>query len=138
MALPPTILTIVGLIGHGPAMQLVRELGGQDFRFPVTKRGANWEHLVEIVGDKAAGKLLEYFKGEEVYIAWCDKALRQDRNRRMILRYEALLAEGHSSRGAVSILVRECGPISNRRVEIIVNGPIPAAMPAMAAQGSLF
>lgn len=119
-------------------MCLVREMGGQDFRFPMGKRGANWEALVEIVGAREAGKLLASFGGDEVYIALCDHALRADRNRRMIARYDALLGEGHSSRGAVSILVQEFRPISNRSVEKIVNGPMPSTHLEMVTQGSLF
>lgn len=138
MALPQTIQTIVELIGHADAMALVRELGGRDFRVPASKGGANWEYLVEIVGPSSAAKVLERYRGEEVYIALCERALKADRNRRMIARYDALLAQGHSSRGAVSILVGEFRPISNRTVEMIVNGPVPSAAPEMVSQGQLF
>jgi hypothetical protein len=138
MALPATIQTIVSIIGHGPAMEIVRAFGGQDFRFPARPVGANWEALVEIIGERLAGKLQAHFPGDEVYIALCDRALRADRDRRMIARYEALLSEGHSSRGAVSILVQEFRPIANRTVEKIVNGPVPSTVPEMETQGSLF
>lgn len=138
MALPPIITTIVSIIGHGPAMDMVRELGGQDYRFPISKTSASWEYLVEIVGYKNAGKLVGRFGGEEVYIALCHDALRIDRNRLMIQRYDYLLRDGHSSRGAVSMLVTEFRPISNRTVEKIINGPVPSALPEVSAQGSLF
>ena len=138
MALPSTVQTIVGLIGHGQAMTLVRELGGQDFRFPTSQKSANWEHLVEIVGYRSARSLVAHFGGEEIYIPLCDRSLRDDRNRRMIARYDALLVQGHSSRGAVSILVQEFRPISNRSVEKIVNGPVPSQAPEMVTQGQLF
>lgn len=138
MALPSTIQTIVDIIGHGPAMELVRALGGQNFRFPARRDGANWEALVEIIGERMAIKLQTRFAGTETYIAVCQLALRADRNRRMIARYDALLREGHSSRGAVSILVQEFRPFSYRGIEKIVNGPVPSAAPEMATQGSLF
>lgn len=138
MALPPTIEIFVSLIGHGPTMELVRAFGGNDFRFPARREGANWEALVELIGERLAGRLLDRFAGDEVYIALCTKAVRADQNRKMITRYDALLAEGHSSRGAVSILVRENAPISNRTVEKIVNGPVPPALPEVATQGILF
>lgn len=138
MALPTTIQTIVSLIGHGPTMELVRELGGNDFRFPSSRESANWEYLVEILGERLAGRLVERFRGEEVYIALCTQAVKADQHRQMIARYDTLLAEGHSSRGAVSILVREFRPISNRTVERIVNGPAPSAQPEMVVQGMLF
>lgn len=138
MALPPTIEIFVSLIGHGPTMDLVRAFGGNDFRFPARREGANWEALIELIGERQAARLIERFDGDEVYIALCDRALRADRNRRLIARYDTLLGEGHSSRGAVSILVREFAPISNRSVEKIVNSPVPPALPEVAAQGQLF
>lgn len=139
MALPATIQTIVGLIGYGQTMALVGDLGGQDFRFPAagSRQSANWEHLFELVGPRDADRLVRHFDGSEVYIAQCHRALKADRNRKMIARYDALLQDGHSSRGAVSVLVREF-KLSNRQVEKIVNGPMPSAAPEMVAQGSLF
>ncbi|MFZ2269068.1 MAG: hypothetical protein WAV95_15945 [Azonexus sp.] len=138
MALPATIQTIVKLIGHGDAMALVRELGGQEFRFPMAKNSEKWEYLVEIVGPLSAGNLLATFSGSVVYIALCTNALRDDRDRRMIDRYERLLRERHSSRGAISILVQEFRPISNRTVRKIVNGPTPSMASELVAQGNLF
>lgn len=138
MALPPTIRNFVAKIGHSDTMALVRELGGRDFRFPAGRSGANYEYLVEIVGVRSANILVAECNGDEIYIALCDNALRADRNRRMIARYDALLKDGHSSRGAVGILVQEFRPISNRTVEKIVNGPVPTMAPEMVAQGQLF
>ncbi|MCK6413847.1 MAG: hypothetical protein L6Q55_15695 [Azonexus sp.] len=103
MALPAVIQDIIRLIGHSKTMA-----------------------LVEVIGERATRKLAaEYGTGEPLYIALCDNAMREDRNRKMIARYEALLAEKHSGRGAVSILVREFGPSSYRSVEKIVNAPLP-------------
>lgn len=59
-----------------------------------------------------------------------------DRNRRIIERYDQLLLDGNSARGAVSILVREFAPISNRWIEQIVNAPVPV-VPELV-QASLF
>lgn len=139
MALPATIQTIVGLIGYGQTMALVGDLGGQDFRFPTagSRKSANWEHLVELIGTRDADRLVRNFDGSEVYIARCNQALKADRNRGMIARYDTLLQEGLSSRGAVSVLVREFR-LSNRQVKKIVNGPVPTAAAEMVAQGSLF
>lgn len=138
MALPKTIETIVGIIGYGPTMSLVGEFGGRDFRFPANRQGSNWEALLEIVGERHASRLCDNFNGDEVYIALCANAIRNDRNSRMIKRYDALLGEGHSSRGAVGILTQEFRPISNRAVENIINKPAPSATPEMVQQGSLF
>lgn len=138
MALPATIQTIVRLVGHAKAMALVHDLGGQSYRFPVSRKSDVWEYLVELIGARSAEVLCQEFGGSEVYIALCHQAIKADRNRSMIARYEALLAAGHSSRGAVTVLVREFR-LSNRQIENIINGPSPAgdAM-EMATQGSLF
>jgi Mor family transcriptional regulator len=138
MALPATIQTIVRLVGHAKAMSMVQDLGGQSYRFPVSRKSDVWEHLVEIIGARSAEVLCQEFGGSEVYIALCHHAIKADRNRSMIARYEALLAEGHSSRGAVTVLVREFR-MSNRQIEKIVNGPSPAGeVMEMVTQGSLF
>lgn len=138
MALPATIQTIVALIGHSQTMALVREFGGDNFRFTTTQGSANWESLVEVIGPRATRILCEHFNGDAVYIALCDQALKADRNRRMVSRYEALLNEGHSSRGAVSVLVKEFRPISNRSVEMIVNRPVTSTTSELEVQGQLF
>ena len=138
MALPATIQTIVAIIGHGPTMNFVREFGGDDFRFPRLREGATWESLVEIIGERLAILLVERFKGDKVYIALCKKSIEHDRKLAIIARYDALLKQGHSSRGAVSIIVREFRPISNRNVENIVNRPMLSTVPEMVTQGRLF
>ena len=126
MSLPVVIQEIIALIGHGKAMALVREFGGQELRIPRGEGNDIWAGLVEVVGESATIALSKAFGGADpIYIALCDRALKADRNRRMISRYEALLRDGHSGRGAVSVLVREFRPISNRQVEIIVNSPMP-------------
>lgn len=138
MALPATIQTVVRLVGHAKAMALVHDLGGQDYRFPASRTSDAWEHLVDLIGDRAADVLCQEFGGSEVYIALCHQAIKADRNRTLIARYEALLLDGYSSRGAVSVLVREYR-LSNRQIQKIVNGPSPAGEALeMVTQGSLF
>lgn len=138
MSLPKTIQRIVALVGHAKAMTIVAELGGQNFRVPAMKAGANWEALVELIGERAATTLLAEYRGTEIYISICTNALKLDRHRRIINRYDSLLAAGHSSRGAVSVLVTEFRPVSYRTVERIVNGPMPDQAPLVETQGSLF
>ena len=134
--LPPVIREIVRLIGHGPAMALVHEFGGQDLRIPKTEASATWAALAEVIGEAAMKTLASVFGGEQMSVALCARALKADRNRKMVARYDALLNEGYSSRGAVSVLVREYRPISYRTVEKIVNAPLPAAEAVL--QGELF
>ena len=138
MSLPAVIEEIIALIGHGKAMALIGEFGGQELRIPKTDSSDTWAALAEVIGEPAMKLLSESFGGDEpIYIALCHRALVADRNRRLIARYEALLAEAYSSRGAVSILVREFRPISYRTVEKIVNSPMPEPS-GVALQAQLF
>ena len=124
--LPEVIQEIVRLVGHSHAMALVHAFGGQELRIPKTEASDTWAALVEVIGDPATRKLAAGLGGgEPIYIALCARAVKADRNRRMIERYDDLLRQGHSGRGAVSVLVREFAPISNRWVEKIVNAPMP-------------
>lgn len=135
--LPEIIQEIIRYIGHSQAMSLVREFGGQEIRIPKTDNTDTWAALVEVIGERATRNLAANMGGgEPVYIALCDRAVKADRNRRMIERYDQLLAEGNSGRGAVSILVREFAPISNRWVEQIVNSPVQSS--SMQIQADLF
>lgn len=135
--LPPMIQEIIRLIGYTKTMELVREFGGQELRIPKTDEGDAWAALSEVIGLRAMKILANEFGGEMLYIALCDKAVRADRSRRMISRYDTLLSNGHSGRAAVSILVKEFGPISYRQVEKIINSPLPTPS-LVIAQGELF
>ncbi len=103
-----------------------------------TEASDTWAALVEVIGDPATRKLAAGLGGgEPIYIALCARAVKADRNRRMIERYDDLLRIGHSGRGAVSVLVREFAPISNRWVEKIVNAPMPEVV-GLQVQAELF
>lgn len=136
--LPEVIQEIVRLIGHSHAMALVQAFGGQELRIPKTDVSDTWAALVEVIGEAATRKLAAGLGGgEPIYIALCARAVKADRNRRMIERYDDLLRGGHSGRGAVSVLVREFAPISNRWVEKIVNAPMPEVV-GLQVQAELF
>ena len=136
--LPEVIQEIVRLIGHSHAMALVLAFGGQELRIPKTEMSDTWAALVEVIGEAATRKLSAGLGGgEPIYIALCARAVKADRNRRLIERYDDLLREGHSGRGAVSVLVREFAPISNRWVEKIVNAPMPEVA-GLQIQAELF
>lgn len=138
--LPESVQNLVRLIGYGRAMDMVREMGGNEFRFPVRPEGHQYDWLVEVVGPGAAKLLHDHYQGEILYIPLCKRALIADRDRLMIARYEELIRSGLSGRAAVAAIVTDTRfrPISNRSVEKIVNRPAPPGMREMAAQGSLF
>lgn len=136
MALPAVIEEIIRIIGHGPTMELIRAFKRRELRIPRTETPAMFAALAEVIGEPAARALVRAYGGEELYIACCHRAVLDDRNRRLIARYDALLGEGHSGRGAVSILVGEYD-ICYRRIEKIVNSPAPQPS-ATPVQPSLF
>ncbi len=138
--LPESIQNIARLIGHGKAMALVREMGGNEFRFSMQPTGDKYDYLAEVVGEGAARTLHSQYRGELLYIPVCADALRADRNRLIIARYEELIGIGFRGRAAVAAIVTDARfrPISNRTVEKIVNSPAPPGMPEMVVQGRLF
>lgn len=137
MSLPAVILDIIGVIGHAKTMLLVQEFGGQELRIPASDASDTWHALAEVIGERSMERLAKAFSCEDkIYIAFCQKAIRDERNRKMIARYEKLINEGHSGRGAVSILVREFR-LNYRQIEKIVNSPLPEPS-VVAEQGQLF
>lgn len=136
MSLPTVIQELISIIGHGPTMSLVQDFGGQELRIPRAEGSDLWAALVEVIGERATKNLCSAMGGEEIYIATCHRALKQDRNRKMIAQYDKHLRDGLSGRGAVSILVREFR-LSYRQVEIIVNSAMPEPS-VVAEQGQLF
>lgn len=138
MAIPVVIQALIDIIGHGSTMALVEAFGGQALRIPKTASSDQWDALVEVIGEPAMVALAKALGGgEPLYIAHCQQALKQDRNRKMIGRFDALLQQGLSARRAVSVLVREFRPISNRQVEKILNSPLPEPS-TVSVQAELF
>lgn len=126
MSLPAGIQEIIRAIGPGPAMVLVQTFGGQEIRIPRSAGSEAWAVLVEAIGEASTRQLAAALGGgDPIYIALCMRALKADRNARMIARYDALLGEGNSGRRAVAQLVREFAPISYRQIETIVNSALP-------------
>lgn len=137
MALPAVIQWLVETIGHGHTMALVREFGGQELRIPMAEGSDTWAALAEVIGDRAMKQLAAEIGIErEIYIAKCERALKQDRNRKIIARYDKLLRDGHSGRGAVAVLVREF-KLSYRTIENVINAPLPEPSTVMQ-QAQLF
>jgi len=134
--LPPMILEMIRLIGYAKAMELVKEFGGQELLITKNPGSESWAALTEVIGGGATEILAREFGGERgIYIAKCDAAIRANRNKEIIRRFNELTEKGQSVRKAVSVLVREFS-MSSRRVEQIVNSPEPAAV-ELSAQMSL-
>lgn len=137
MSLPPVIQELVGLIGYGNTMALVRKFGGHNLLIPKTDASDVWHALAEVIGEAYTRVLAAARGGEYLYIALCSRALKIQQRHLLVTRYEQLIKAGNGSRAAVEMLVMEFRPISYRWVEIIVNSPLPEA-PVLAPQGELF
>lgn len=134
--LPPMIREFVRLVGHAKTMRLVADFGGTRLRMTDSEDHPDHQALIESIGAKATKALTAAFKAEgEVYVAKCDRALRDDRNRRIIQRYDELLKGGYSSPAAAQVLARE-HRLSYRTIETVVNTQSPDQS-ALATQLSL-
>lgn len=89
--LPASVLELIQVIGIGPALALVRAYGGNVLKMPSRARrsGVLRTRLIEILGEAAALKLIDHYAGETLAIARCDRALRDERNRRIVADYDA-------------------------------------------------
>ena len=138
--LPKSAQNLVRLIGFELTMEMVRQMGGVEFCFPVQPEGREYDWLAEVVGKRAAKVLQTEYKGEPFYVPLCTRALKAGRNRLLIAAYEEKIRAGRSGRAAVReiLLDSRFRGISYRTVENIVNKPTPPSMPEMAVQGTLF
>lgn len=118
--LPPSIRDLVDLVGFSATMALVKAYGGIHInKVPVhgaREHGAIRARLIELMGEEAALKLIQVYSGERLYIARCEAALRDERDRRIIADYDAntsaavlALREGMTERNVRNILKRVPG-----------------------------
>ena len=84
---PVTILEIVEIIGEGAALKLVERFGGQTVRIPAL-RNVNEDHpLAQCIGIELLTKLSKARGGSWMYVAKCDRGLRQQRNVEIVKHY---------------------------------------------------
>lgn len=121
--LPETARVLIALIGYTAAMALIQAFGGRSMYFSHGKRPEGKDQhrrVAEIVGEAAAGTLARHFNFDKAYIPRCVKALRAERNRRIIEEFD-IVARETSARAAVAAIAERHG-LSDRRVWDIVNG----------------
>lgn len=90
--LPETAHDLIEIIGLHATIDLVRVIGGDELKVPVTVDGDShaWHMLVDIIGRDAAIKLVNSrFGGTPIYVPMCTAALRAERNRDILRRVEA-------------------------------------------------
>ncbi len=122
--LPPIIEQLVSIVGI-EAMQALIEARMLGFRQRVGRsRDCEWwRDWADVIGEGHADAVMKVWAGEDVYFPACFDAIRDERNRQIVARYEAMLAEGMSSRRAIRQLSRAFR-LSDRQIETIVNRPV--------------
>lgn len=88
--LPATARQLVEIIGLDATIELVKAEGGNELRIPDVVGGASrmWARLQEIIGDEAATSLVERCRHTGVYVPMCVAALRAERNRDILARFD--------------------------------------------------
>jgi len=106
--LPNAIQQILDSIGVVATLQLVKVFGGGTFRVPLRRSQAGevqFQSLAREIGDEAAMKMVDLYGNRELYIALCDEALRELRNRQIRADFDRLTQkEGHGAMRAVAAL----------------------------------
>ncbi len=89
--LPEVVQQLNALIGLDATIALVKEEGGNELRLPSVVDGSSpmWARLVEIVGHNAAELLVRCWPDTRLYVPMCSPALRAQRNRDIVQRYDA-------------------------------------------------
>ncbi|MCK6396050.1 Mor transcription activator family protein [Zoogloea sp.] len=122
--LPPIIEQLVSLIGIEAVQALVEaRLLGYRQRVGRSRDCEWWREWSDVVGDGAADTVMQAWAGEDIYFPACYDAVRLERNRQIVARYDALIADGTSARRAVRQLCRAFR-LSDRQIESIVNRPV--------------
>jgi hypothetical protein len=84
--------TLGDYIGERAAAIVVEHYGGQTIKTPIKPAGAIFADLCTKIGEEMAMQFVEVFKGEHIYIALNDRALRES----MAMEVMRLRAEGLS------------------------------------------
>lgn len=88
--LPKSVRNIVELVGLTPALALVSAYPGCVIKVPAGMRddGVMCSRLIAIMGLEAAEKFIATYSGERLNIPRCVKAMRDERDQRIISAYD--------------------------------------------------
>ncbi|HEJ2930291.1 TPA: hypothetical protein SL238_002003 [Pseudomonas aeruginosa] len=123
--LPDTVRDMAGRIGLPATLVVVEQLGGTSWRIAEgrARRGeARRAALAELVGSDIEEQLHTHYRGEEIYVARCHKALVRWRDLEIVERFEQGLRDGQTARSLLSDLARQYN-LSDRWIWEIVNRP---------------
>ncbi|MBN8283417.1 Mor transcription activator family protein [Zoogloea sp.] len=125
MNLPPVIRDLAALIGIENVMVLLdHHMLGCDWRISKTRDSEWYREWSDVLGEGPTDVVMRAWGGEVVYFANCAKVIQQERDRAMVAQYDALIADGLSTRAARRTLCRKFR-LSDKRVRLIVNGAPP-------------
>ena len=121
--LPPIIEQLAGIIGIEAVNALMEaRLLGYRQRIGRTQDCEWWREWADVIGDGPTDAVMRQWGGDHVYFPACSDAIRNERNRQIVARYDTLLASGLSARRAIRVMCREYG-LADRTLEKIVNRP---------------
>lgn len=122
--LPPIIEQLVGIIGIECVQLLVEaRLLGYRQRIGRSRECEWWREWADVIGDGPTDAAMRVWAGQEIYFPACADAVRAERNRQIVLRFERLTrVEGLSATRAVRRLCRDFR-LSDRTIDGIINAP---------------
>lgn len=128
--LPPRIRELVGLVGIEAVMQLLdARLFGREWRVSGGRDSEFYRAWSDVIGEGLTDLVVKAWNGRDaLYLANCAGLLRAERHRGLIARFDALLAEGLTSRAAILTMCRETG-MSDRWLREVINRPTPPPVP---------
>jgi hypothetical protein len=129
-SLPPRIRELVGLVGIEAVMQLLdARLFGREWRVSGGHDSEFYRAWSDVIGEGLTDLIVKAWNGRDaLYLANCAGLLRAERHRALIERFDALVAEGMTSRAAILTMCRETG-ISDRWLREVINRPTPPPSP---------
>ncbi|HDR1020968.1 TPA: mor transcription activator family protein [Pasteurella multocida] len=117
--LPDVVHQMINAVGFHDVEKIINKFGGTSFRF------SDGEHyfpkLIEVIGEKSAVTLREYFCAEIVYIPRCIVALRMLRNQQLKADFDYLTSEEKKSGRLAMLEICPKYKISNRQAWEIIN-----------------
>lgn len=142
-AFPPSAATLIHVAGIDAAAKLISAWPGQDVPMPAAPGGMLaagrrlWQRLVDVVGADAATCLVQHYGGEDMLVPNLKIVINQRAHQLIRLEFDAMVAEGISSRVAVFELGIKYH-LSRKAVEKVLKQAsldvTPANVPAQATR----
>lgn len=122
--LPPIIEQLVGIVGIECVQQLVEaRLLGYRQRIGRSRECEWWREWADVIGDGPTDAVMRVWAGQQVYFPACADAVRAERNRQVVQRFDHMTrVEGLSASRAVRRLCRQFR-LSDRTIDSIINAP---------------